>query len=201
MTDTETRYAVSTLTWCLTTSGYADEATCFDPDTQSTRVDHDHYDVVVDQHGKTLFRVYPIGTVLRLPDGEYLRVRRYDADFNDMMFADETGEDARAVPKRPQYDVWVTSGGATSASWSPGLLDGAEVIIPVTPEGGRPAPGAMFVLPNGETWRLRNYSVDWRAEPFTGNDTRPSWTVTYPSGSSSTADGDLPAGARLVWHP
>lgn len=205
MTDTETRYAVDTLTWCLTTNGYADEATCHDDETGAAKVDHDHYEVVVDQHGKVLFRIYPIGTVFRLPNGEHLRVRRYSPDFNDMMFADQTGEDARRVPQRPQYDVWVPGGGGgatTSTMWSPGLLDGAEVIVPVIPEGGRPAPGALFLRPNGEAWRLRNYGTNLQAKPFTGEHDRPSWSIANLNGSLSSSAGEtLPDDARLVWHP
>lgn len=196
MTTTEKRR----VTWCLTMNAYADEATCHDGETGAAKVDHDHYDVALDQHGKTLFRYWPIGTTWCTPEGHTYRLRTYRRDITDIMAAEAAGEPTRDIPPRPVWDVWTRDGGATTgpADWLPGPED--VLVEYVLPPGTRPAPGALFVRPNGQMWRLRGYRIDWKAEPLTGDDTEPDWTVGNLSGGMSNGD-DLPSDARLVWHP
>lgn len=76
-------------------------------------------------------------------------------------------------------------------------VDSATVVLP-TPE--RAEVGSLFVCADGTAYRLRSYSADWKAEPFTGEHTKPSYSVLLPGGASTNA-GALPADARLVWAP
>lgn len=199
MTDNNARHAAERLTWCITTNAYADEDRCHDAERGATRVDHDHYDLVVDEQGKTLFRIWPVGTTFLHEDGARMRVRTYRRNFDDVMAAYERGDDAKTIPERPVWDVCSTGGGAsTNNTWLP-AFDQRPVDY-VLDSGQRPSAGSVFLLSNGETWRLSGYSVDWLAEPFTGDDTRPRWVVSMPGGSSRNGD-DLPHGARLVWAP
>lgn len=199
-TKTPTITATSRVTWCLTTNGYADEATCHDPERGITKPDHDHYDVALTEDGKVAWRYWPVGTTFKTADGYTMRLRKYEREFADMIAMEDAGMEANDAPARPHWDGVAPSGGAFGeAHWVPSPED--TIIIYALDEDVRPAPMALFVLPNGEAWRLRNYSVDWTAEPFTGDNVRASWTVLRPGGMSSTADGDLPSGARLVWHP
>lgn len=187
-TQAEKRYADTQVTWCLTRGRYADPSVGCD-----TATDHDHYDIVLDQHGKTLFRVWPVGTTFRTADGYTMRLANYHQGVSDML-----GLDRDDIPARPQWDGVSPNGGAFSDSkWLPG--EGDVIIVYALPEGGRPAPGALFARPNGEAWRLRSYSVDWDDEVDFSNK-RPSWSVNLPSGAGTNGD-DLPDDARLVWHP
>lgn len=68
-------------------------------------------------------------------------------------------------------------------------------------ETDRPAePGTLWVTPDGIAYRLTHYSTDWLAEPFTGEETRPKYSIGFPAGGFSNRD-DLPADAVLVWAP
>lgn len=181
------------LTWCLTTNGYANPDTCCDPDTEATCVDHDHYDVAVDEDGKVLWRYWPVGTVWETSEGYKMRLRLYDVGISDLL-RDEN------APERPVWDGQAPSGGAFSdVRWLPGRGD--RIVEFVLAEGQRPAPGALFMMPNGEAWRLRGYGIDWQAEPCTGNNVVPSYSINLPSGAGTNGGDTLPDGARLVWHP
>lgn len=205
MSTTAERHATDQVEWCLTTNGYADPDRCWDAERNARAVDHDHYPVVLDQDGEPLFRVWPVGTMFAHPDDYLLRLRAYRRDIRDAMAAVDRGaedvEDVNTIPPRPVWDVWTADGGASSgAGWLPGPDD--RPVTYALAEGQRPAPGSLFVRPNGEMWRLRSYGVDWMAEPFTGDETRPSWSVGGPTGGYSGADGHvLPEDARLVWTP
>ena len=60
--------------------------------------------------------------------------------------------------------------------------------------------GTLYVTPNGDAYRLRDYSVDWKAEPFTGEATVPSYSVQFATGSNTNAY-ELPKDAVLAWSP
>lgn len=60
--------------------------------------------------------------------------------------------------------------------------------------------GSLYVDVDGTAYRLRDYSVNWSAEPFTGEDEVPSFTILRVSGMSSTTRV-LPHTVRLVWKP
>ena len=61
-------------------------------------------------------------------------------------------------------------------------------------------PGALWVTPTGDAYRLRDYGVDWRREPFTGEREIPSYNVLKADGMS-TSSRELPGGSLLVWEP
>lgn len=65
-----------------------------------------------------------------------------------------------------------------------------------------PAPvGTLYVDPaTGDAYRLRDYGVDWTAKPFTGQNDKPSYTVSLAKGMSTTAYG-LPTHALVIWSP
>lgn len=182
---------VSRATWCIGRNGYADDSFGCD-----TATDHDHYDVALDADGKVLFRYWPIGTTFLTEKGYRMRVRGYQQDFDDLLAAADRDEERQSVPPRPTWDGWTPDGGAFGeGNWLPGPEDRViEFVVE-----GRPAPGALFLRPNGESWRLRSYGVDWTDEEDFSHK-RPSWSVNLPSGASTNGD-DLPDDARLVWHP
>lgn len=64
----------------------------------------------------------------------------------------------------------------------------------------RPEPGSLWVTPDGDAYRLRDYRIDWHAEPYTGEATVPTYVVLLASGGSTNRD-TLPDDARLVWQP
>jgi len=197
MTDTTERHAVTQVTWCMTRNGYADESVgC------PTATDHDHYDLVLDDEGKTLFRVWPVGTTWRTPEGHTYRLRGYEKAFGDLMHAyDIVAEpDLSTVPSRPTFDAVSPGGGAfVDSEWLPGPDD--VIVEYVLAEGVRPAPSAVFLRPNGEVWRLRDYRLDMASVGEDGeNIYLPSWQVMLVARGFTNRD-TLPDDARLVWHP
>lgn len=60
--------------------------------------------------------------------------------------------------------------------------------------------GTLYLAPNGDAYRLRDYSVNWRAEPFTGKNEVPRYSVHKVDSMNSSAD-TLPEGVRVVWRP
>lgn len=201
MTDTQTRHAIEQVTFCLTIDAYAEDDICLDGETGATKADHDHYDVVLDQHDEPLFRVWPVGTVFATPDGDTMRLTGYARVYVDMAAASDIGKDAKNAPERPLWAGQVSGGGAfMDGMWLPDW-DDRPVTYALAPNQ-RPAPSSVFVCPNGEVWRLRSYGVDWKTEPFTGDKTLPSWSVGSPAGGYGSEVGAiLPDDARLVWHP
>lgn len=186
--------------WCLTTGSYVDDR-C-----EKDHRPHDHHDIAIDYspetgQGRPLYRLDPVGTTYLLPDGGTLRLVRYVDD----PFIDEPIED-RIIPR---YDWWSPEGGAAGgiglddiAGRSGGLWDGVNLrpgvwrTVPVSAVD-RPAVGSVWVTPQGETWRLRNYGPAFLDE---GGEGRPSYTVMLASGMMTNGN-DLPDGARLVWAP
>lgn len=64
----------------------------------------------------------------------------------------------------------------------------------------KPAVNSLYVTPNGDAYRLSGYRTDWKAEPFTGEQTVPDYKVGWATGGFSMTT-DLPDDARLVWSP
>lgn len=195
MTDQKKTYRPTRLMWCRTTNGYADADRC-------TGAEHDHYDLAVDEDtGKALYRIDPDGTTYLLPNGDMLRLTFHqDEPFIDPPITE------RIIPT---YDVWTASGGAArgvqaldnggGSVWDGDRLQpGVVRIVPVASE--RPAVGSLYVRPNGEVWRLRDYAPDWLRD---GGEPHVQWAIQYPSGSNSSTSGAdaLPEDARLVWAP
>lgn len=193
MTDDQKTHRPTRLTWCQITNGYADADRC-------TGAEHDHYDLAVDEDtGKALYRIDPDGTTYLLPNGDTLRL----AFHQDEPFADPP------ITERiiPTYDVWTANGGAAKgvqaldngggSIWDGDTLQPGVVRIVIGDSSTRAAVGSIYVTPNGEVWRLRDYSHDW-GEGFASE---AMWSVGYPRGGYSSAKGDLPEDARLVWVP
>lgn len=59
--------------------------------------------------------------------------------------------------------------------------------------------GTLWVTPSGVSYRLRDYSPDFKAEDPWAQEV-PSYNSTTPGGANHTVYR-LPADARLVWHP
>lgn len=185
------------LGWCASFSGYAsEEYGCNDAD------DHDHYDLAVaEETGEVLYRLDPIGTTYLLADGSTVRLRYYDDD----PFIDPPLDD-KIIPR---YDYVSPDGGAAGgvtltqigALWDGAVLaPGVRRTVTVAPE--RPAPGSLYVRPNGEAWRLRGYSLDWKSIGKPGRRMVPSWSIANVDGSQSHGGTDtLPDDAVLVWAP
>lgn len=132
----------------------------------------------------------PVGTTYLAPDGSTYRITKYEAPIEDLI---EHGDDATELPV---YDYWGPTGGAAGGITS--LPEGCVRVVLPTPE--RPLVGSLFLTPDGVAYRQRTYSTDWDAVPFTGDLTKPSYSVLLPNGRSTNAD-TLPADARLVWAP
>lgn len=170
--------------WCLTRNCYAD-AYC------ATNAPHDHHDVAVDDEGKPLWRLDPIGTTYLMPDGSTLRlVAHDDSPFSEPPLTEEL---------IPRYDYWSPMGGAAGhlrvedgTVWvGDRLAPGVSRVVLV--EQQRPAVGSLYVRPNGEAWRLTGW---------TSMTDQPQWSLALPHGAMTTAVGEvLPNDARLVWTP
>lgn len=133
------------------------------------------------------------GTTYLAPSGVTYRLTRFEIPFGLI-------EDGVTQPhpdmEVPVYDVWTVRGGSAGAVSE--LPAGCvRVVIPI-PE--RPPVGSLFVAADGTAYRLRDYSTDWDAVPFTGEKTIPTYTAMLVGGSM-TNTGVLPADARLVWTP
>lgn len=60
--------------------------------------------------------------------------------------------------------------------------------------------GAIYLDdPTGEVYRLTDYGTDWRADPFTGDETIPSYQGMHSAGFFRTRT--LPDSAREIWRP
>ena len=127
------------------------------------------------------------GTTYLAPNNNTYRLRAYEVD----VFSEDENPPTTAV-----YDYWSAQGGAASGCYT--LPEGCVRVVIPTPD--RPAPGSLFLASDGTAYRLRNYGVDWTAEPFTGEHTKASYTVMLTDGASTNTD-HLPADARLVWSP
>lgn len=186
------------VTWCLDRSAYADP--------MCDGEWHDHYDLAVDYsdgdgQGKVLYRLDPVGTVYLTPDGHMARIAGYQGN------PDSTPPVEDAI--YPRHDGWSRNGAA--ARWvnfedEDGLWEGANLApgvrrIVTVPAPGRPAVGSLYARPNGEAWRLRGYLTDWEVEPFTGDRTRPDYSIANVNGSMSGSREPLPDDAVLVWAP
>ena len=185
---TKTTIPADHVTWCQTMNGYAD-ALC--PDT------HDHHDVAIDADGKILWRIDKVGTTYLMPDGTTYRLVLHD----DEPFVDPPC----VLPLIPRYDYWSPQGGASGhlrvgdgTIWDGDrLADGVQRVVLV--EQQRPQVGSLYVLPNGESWRLTGWAPGWLREE--SHDT-PHWSITKPNGMLSVLTEDaLPQSARLVWEP
>ena len=65
----------------------------------------------------------------------------------------------------------------------------------------KPPAGSLYLdRETGHVYRLRYYSIDWKADPFTGDEDQPEYAVHYTHGPSSMAHA-LPDGAELIWTP
>lgn len=64
----------------------------------------------------------------------------------------------------------------------------------------KPEIGTLYVAPNGDAYRLRDYGIDWQAEPFTGEHEVPDYSVALVAGGF-TARHELPDGSVVVWSP
>lgn len=178
--------------WCNRLSARADDR-C-----ERDHREHDHVDVVVhagdsEQAGTLAYSLDPVGTTYLLPGGNIYSLAYYEDDFA------ATPEITDKII--PVYNIFTKNGGAASGERRTGLPEGTVRIILPTPATGPEAPriaiGSLFVRPNGDTWRLTDYTADWGIE---GHGSTPMWSVAYAKGSMSSGD-TLPDDARLVWSP
>ncbi len=178
----------STVTWCHTRNGYADVEFCDSGDP--------HTDVVIDEAGKVLYPMHPVGTAYLAPDGSIYALRRYD---NDLWVDPEVIE--KIIPC---YDRFSERGASTIRGHE--ALPAGSVRI-VYPHAVPVLPGSLYVRPNGEAWRCRGYRTDYKAwsatNDWTGPPTQvPDWSIAHVSGSQSSGGHQtLPVDARLVWAP
>lgn len=150
--------------------------------------------VVLDQHDNPLFRLWPIGTTWRLTDGTLRTIKAFNQTWDDIVYALDQDREAASVPARPLFDCVSPSGGAYTIDGSDWLPAPEDQIVVYAPETAcAPAPGALFIAPNGDAWRLRS-SNETSEQP-------PEWTLTLSNGAQTNVVADLPAGARLAWHP
>lgn len=60
--------------------------------------------------------------------------------------------------------------------------------------------GTVYLSPTGDVYRLRDYTIDWLAEPFTGISDRPYYNVMLVRGGF-TDSRELPGGSVTIWSP
>jgi len=172
----------------LYASGKADDATHNDTATGDVAL------VVLDQHDNPLFRLWPVGTTWRLADGTLATIRSFNQTWDDIVYALEQGREVASVPARPLFACTSPNGGAYTldgSQWLPAPEDQIVVYAPET--ASAPAPGALFIAPNGEAWRLRSLNE--------ASEQPPEWSLALNDGTQSNVVADLPAGSRLAWPP